>query len=80
MDILHDFVLRGVLGMAGGEPEYKVIQYAAGWLDKGVLTVQDIEQINAALAAIVPPDTAEEPIATPDTEDTDITDIMTEGA
>lgn len=49
MFILHDFVLKTILGMVGKEPEYKVRQYALGWYDKAELTAEDMQQIENAL-------------------------------
>ena len=59
MFILHDFVLKTILGMAGKEPEYKVRQYALGWYDKAELTAEDMQTIETALN---PPEEIEEAI------------------
>ena len=43
---LRDFILKGIKGSIGKEPDYKVIQNTAGWLDKGVLEESDVEEIS----------------------------------
>ena len=48
---LHDFLMDTIHGMIGKEPEYKVRQYALGWLEKGVLTQDDLAAIEAEYAA-----------------------------
>lgn len=57
---LREFVMRCIKGMAGKEPEYKVMEYALGWLDKGVLTETDLEEINGLLAPVESTDTTDE--------------------
>lgn len=47
---LRDFIMKGIRGMVGRVPEYKVIETAAGWMDKGVLTEADLEEVDALLA------------------------------
>ena len=47
---IHDFVFETILGMIGKEPEYKVRQYALGWLEKNVLANTDLSIIDATLA------------------------------
>ncbi len=49
MFTLHDFILDTVMGMVGREPDYKVRQYALGWLDKGQLTTDDLTALDAAI-------------------------------
>ena len=51
---LREFIMKGIRGMIGKEPEYKVIETAAGWLDKGVLTEGDL----AALDELLTPEAA----------------------
>ncbi len=46
---LRDFILRGLKQAIGNEPEYKIIQLAAGWLDKGVLMQEDLAEIDLLL-------------------------------
>ena len=48
---LKDFIMKGIRGMIGQEPDYKVIEIASGWLDKGVLTENDLADIDALLTS-----------------------------
>ena len=63
MFVLREFIMRCIKGMVEKEPEYKVMEYALGWLDKGVLDETDLETVNSLLA---PEETAEEPADTTD--------------
>ena len=49
---LHLFVSRTVLSMIGKEPEHKVRQYALGWLERDVLTQEDLAEVEARYAEI----------------------------
>jgi hypothetical protein len=53
---LKEFVKKGLLDAVGKMPDYWVIINAAGWHEKGVLTEDDLAQINAKIEAqyIVP--------------------------
>lgn len=42
---LRKFVMDTIAGMIGKEPEYKVRQYALGWLEKDVLTEEDLATV-----------------------------------
>lgn len=44
---LHDFVMRTLTAMKDTEPEYKVRQYALGWLQRDVLTEDDLAVIDS---------------------------------
>lgn len=46
---LREFIMRGIRGMVGKEPDYKVIEVAAGWLDKGVLAESDLAELDELL-------------------------------
>lgn len=48
---LHDFVMDTVTGMVSYEPDYKVRQYALGWMDKGYLSSEDLAAVDAAIQA-----------------------------
>lgn len=48
---LKEFVRAAISGMIGNEPDYKVREYALGWLDRKVLTEQDLAGLDAAIAA-----------------------------
>ena len=57
---IHDFVFETILGMIGKEPEYKVRQYALGWLEKDVLTQEDLAEVEACYAELAARQAAEE--------------------
>ena len=46
---LHDFITETINKMIGNEPDYKVMQYALVWLNKGVLTELDLADIQAKI-------------------------------
>ena len=46
---LHNFVMKGLLASIGQMPEYWIINSALNWFDKGILTQDDLETINAKL-------------------------------
>lgn len=48
---LRDFIKKGLLSAVGNMADYQVILNAAGWLEKGVLTEEDLEEINGAIEA-----------------------------
>ena len=58
---LSGFIKRGLIAAVGRMTDYQVILNAAGWLEKGVLTEDDLAEIQAAIDAqyIVP---EEEPV------------------
>jgi hypothetical protein len=45
---MHNFVKKTVIGMIGREPEYKVRQFVLSWLEKDVLSQDDLAAIDAA--------------------------------
>ncbi|MBR2365902.1 MAG: hypothetical protein IKM36_06250 [Oscillospiraceae bacterium] len=49
---MHDFVIKTIIGMVGKEPEYKVRQYALGWLEKDVLTEEDLAVVETRFAEL----------------------------
>lgn len=49
MSILRDFVKSGLLDAVGNMPKYWVKLNAAGWVDKGVLTTEDLAEIEKAI-------------------------------
>ena len=57
---MHNFVFETILGMIGREPEYKVRQYALGWLEKDVLTEEDLAAVEARFAELAEEQTPEE--------------------
>ena len=58
---LSGFIKRGLIAAVGRMADYQIILNAAGWLEKGVLTEDDLAEIQTAIDAqyIVP----EEPVA-----------------
>ena len=58
---LNGFIRRGLMAAVGRMADYQIILNAAGWLEKGVLTEEDLAKIQTAVDAqyTVP----EEPIA-----------------
>lgn len=48
---LNDFIKRGFLNAVGYMADYQIILNAAGWLEKGVLTEDDLEEIQTAVDA-----------------------------
>lgn len=46
---LKDFVKSGLLKAIGKMADYQVILNAAGWLEKGVLTEDDLAEIQTAI-------------------------------
>ena len=46
---LKEFVKKGLLNAIGKMADYQVILNAMGWFDKGVLTEDDLAEINAKI-------------------------------
>lgn len=46
---LRDFIKKGLLSAVGKMADYQVILNAAGWLEKGVLTEDDLAEINVLI-------------------------------
>lgn len=51
---LKEFVKGGLLKAVGKMADYQVILNAAGWLEKGVLTEDDLAEIQTAIEAQYP--------------------------
>lgn len=56
---LRDFVKKGFLDAIGKMADYQIILNASGWHEKGVLTEDDLSEINQAMENYVPEVTAE---------------------
>ena len=71
---LQNFIKRGLLDAVGRQPDFWIILNAAGWAEKGVLTEEDLGDIQAAL------DAKNAPTVMPgqDAEDADAEDPETE--
>lgn len=48
---LKDFIKKGLLDAIGKMGDWQVILNATGWFEKGVLTMDDLEEINGAIEA-----------------------------
>lgn len=48
---LHDFIKKGLLSAVGKMADYQVILNSAAWLEKGVLTEDDLAEIQTAIDA-----------------------------
>jgi len=48
---LKDFIKKGLLDAVGKQADYWVILNAAGWMEKGVLSDEDLAQINEKIEA-----------------------------
>lgn len=49
MFTLREFIKKGFLNAIGKMADYQIILNAAGWFDKGVLTEEDLAEINRAV-------------------------------
>ncbi len=56
---LRDFVKNGFLDAIGKMANYQISLNAAGWHEKGVLTEDDLSEINQAMENYVPEVTTE---------------------
>ena len=57
---LRDFVKKGFLDAVGKMADYQIILNAAGWHEKGVLTEDDLSEINNAIESYIPEKEKEE--------------------
>ena len=46
---LKDFIKKGLFDAVGEMADYQVILNASGWLEKGVLTEEDLAEIDDAI-------------------------------
>ena len=51
MFVLRDFIKKGLMDAVGKMADYQVVLNAAGWFEKGVLTEEDLADVNAAIDA-----------------------------
>lgn len=49
---LGNFIKKGLLDAVGKMADYQVILNAMGWYEKGVLTEEDLSEINDAIDAL----------------------------
>ena len=60
---LSGYIKRGLIAAVGKMADYQIILNSAGWMEKGVLTEEDLEDIQAAIDAqyvVEEPETVEE--------------------
>lgn len=57
---LREFVKKGFLDAVGKMANYQIILNAAGWNEKGVLTEDDLSEINNAIENYTPEKEEEE--------------------
>lgn len=57
---LREFVKKGFLDAVGKMANYQIILNAAGWNEKGVLTEDDLSEINNAIENYTPEKEKEE--------------------
>ena len=50
---LKEFIKRGLINAIGKMPDYYIIMNATGWYEKGVLTEDDLAEINEKLTPVV---------------------------
>lgn len=48
---LREFIKTGFIKAIGNMADYQIILNAAGWLEKGVLTEEDLAEIQVAIEA-----------------------------
>ena len=54
---LRNFVKSGLIKAVGHMADYQIILNAVGWLEKGVLTEEDLAEINACIEGQYPVET-----------------------
>ena len=57
---LREYIKKGFLDAVGKMSDYQIILNSAGWMEKGVLTEDDLAEINAKIEAQYP--VIEEPV------------------
>ena len=60
---LKNYIKRGLIAAVGKMADYQIILNSVGWMEKGVLTEEDLEDIQAAIDAqyvVEEPETVEE--------------------
>lgn len=59
---LREFIKKGLLDAVGKMADYQVILNATGWYEKGVLTLEDLDEINQAIEESHDEPIEEEPV------------------
>ena len=57
---LREFIKKGLLNAVGKMADYQIILNSVGWMEKGVLTEDDLAEINAKIEAQYPEETTAE--------------------
>ncbi len=57
---LRNFIKKGLLNAVGKMADYQVILNAAGWYEKGVLTEEDLNEIQTSIDSLCADETEEE--------------------
>ena len=57
---LREFIKKGLINAVGKMADYQVILNSAGWHEKGVLTEDDLAEINSSIEAQYHVETTEE--------------------
>ena len=57
---LKEFIKKGLLNAVGKMADYQIILNAVGWLEKGVLTEDDLAELQLAIDAQYPIEPTEE--------------------
>lgn len=70
---IKEFVMKTLKGMIGNYPDFQVREYALNWYAKGILTEEDLAELDELLTPVteevlVGADTIEEVVAMEDTE------------
>ena len=55
---LREFIIKGLISAIGKMADYQIILNALGWFDKGVLTEEDLAEIELAIKAQYPEEEA----------------------
>lgn len=67
---LRDFIKKGLIDAVGKMADYQIILNAAGWYEKGVLTEDDLEEIQTKIdEKNTPEEIPEETEEIPETEE-----------
>lgn len=68
---LREYLKRGFLDAVGKMSDYQIILNSAGWMEKGVLTEEDLAEINAKIEAQYPAEPEESELAEPESAESE---------
>ena len=68
---LREFIKKGLINAVGKMADYQVILNSAGWHEKGVLTEDDLAEINSSIEAQYHVETTEEETVVEESEEVD---------